>query len=93
MCKENGWNLEEFHPEGGESWLIFRDRVRRFLEYLKEEFVLKGRNKKVLLVAHGGVLSVLRFFSAELNGKEYDETDKVKNCSICIFRLDIGEDG
>lgn len=52
-------------PKGGESWQQFVDRIRRAHDNLLKEYA----GKKVLLVAHGGVLRALNF----VTGATYEE--------------------
>ncbi|MEQ1849857.1 MAG: class I tRNA ligase family protein [Candidatus Peribacteraceae bacterium] len=52
-------------PQDGESWQQFVDRVRRGHDQLLRDFA----GKKVLLVAHGGVLRALNF----VTGATYEE--------------------
>jgi probable phosphoglycerate mutase len=45
----------EFEPEGGESLLVFRDRVTR----IASKLAARHPGQLVTLVAHGGVMDVL----------------------------------
>lgn len=51
---DSGLDFLDFKPEGGESIKETHSRVNEFLEYLKK----KENGKKILLVTHGGVITL-----------------------------------
>ena len=77
----------EFRPEGGESLIDVRKRIKEFLE----ETIARYQGKTVLVISHGGpitnmLMSILKF---EDNVQEYDKHHP-KNTAITI--IEINED-
>ncbi|MFB6297952.1 MAG: histidine phosphatase family protein [Salinirussus sp.] len=68
-------------PEGGESFLDLRDRVHRGADGLR------GAGGTVLLVTHGGPLTVLRAAAADTDLLRAVSEPSPDNCAILELRL------
>ncbi|MDM0115086.1 histidine phosphatase family protein [Variovorax sp. J22R133] len=67
----------EFAPEGGESLLVFRERVT----HVAEELAARHPGELVVLVAHGGVMDVL-YRAATRQELQAPRTWQLNNASI-----------
>ncbi|RYF25640.1 MAG: histidine phosphatase family protein [Comamonadaceae bacterium] len=66
-----------FEPDGGESLIVFRDRITR----ITQELVQRHPGELIALVAHGGVLDVL-YRAATGQELQAPRTWKVTNAAI-----------
>lgn len=75
------WDLETIVPiENGESLSDFLDRVKLFLERLKEQY----EGKKVLIASHGGVSIAMQYIFNGLADDGYLPKG-IKNCEVIKF--------
>ncbi len=80
MLEKSGLSKEDFRPPKGENFEDFRNRVKKFIESLKDE-----KKEKVLLVTHGGVI---RNFIKSLINLPPEEISKIDFVSLTTFEID-----
>lgn len=79
---ESGLDIGDFRPEGGESFTELRERAKRFLERLREEY----KGKTVLISSHGWFSAMLLGILLNMPIEEAADLD-LENASINIIEL------
>ena len=77
LKKEDFEQNYDYRPYGGECVADVKERFLKFVEELKKEYA----DKKVLIVAHGGILKLAHFLFSEI------KVEHVQNASICEFDI------
>lgn len=80
---ENDW--KGFCPQGGESYVMFYERVKSFMEFIKE-----GAEENILIVTHGGVIRTVYAYILNENLDFYWKFAS-KNGDIALIKYKYGD--
>lgn len=95
-AKGQGIDPREYRPKGGESWKDVNARIHSFFkDMMANHLGNKEREEvpKVVCVSHGGWITEVLNVLQELQGEEPKVKDKVKNCAIYVFKIELSEEG
>lgn len=85
MPVEDFWDLkQDLYPENGESTRMVFDRMYTFLDDLKQTYP----NRKILLVAHGGIAIPLRCYLEGIPQNKPLRSLIIRNCEAVHYQVD-----